>query len=147
MANFPELSLQELKEPTAFIVYTARIVPIYKAFAYIIDKEGINFYNAYTLLICNHKAAIIQGAADIHEAVLAIIDRTIQSRQTVKGCEHVRANLVLELGQGDKLIRLLNNNSLTLPVIGYTGTLYLIEALVKAVRLLQAFRETARSNI
>ncbi|KAI1317571.1 hypothetical protein F5Y16DRAFT_392631 [Xylariaceae sp. FL0255] len=147
MANFPELSLQELKEPTAFMAHAARMAPVREAFACMMDEEGINFHDAHTPLICNHKAAIVQGAADIREAVLAVIDRVMQSRWTAKGCEHVGANLVLELGQGDKSIRLLNDNGLTLPAMGYTGALHSTEALVEAARLLQAFGETARSNI
>ncbi|KAL7940032.1 hypothetical protein V8C42DRAFT_42164 [Trichoderma barbatum] len=147
MANFPDLSLQELKEPTAFMAHAVRMAPVREAFACMMDEEGIKFHDAHTPLICNHKAAIVQGAADIREAVLAVIDRAMQSRWTAKGCEHVGANLVLELGQGDKSLRLLNDNGLTLPAMGYAGTLHSTEALVEAARLLQAFGETARSNM
>jgi malonyl CoA-acyl carrier protein transacylase len=147
MANFPELSLQELKEPTAFMAHAARMAPVREAFACIMDKEGIQFRDAHTPLICNHKAAIVQRAADIREAVLAVIDRVMQSRWTAERCEHVGANLVLELGQGDKSIRLLNDNGLTLPAIGYAGTPHATEAFVEAARLLQGFGETARSNM
>jgi hypothetical protein len=147
MANFPELSLQELKEPTAFMAHAARMAPVREAFACMMDKEGIQFRDAHTPLICNHKAAIVQRAADIREAVLAVIDRVMQSRWTAERCEHVGANLVLELGQGDKSIRLLNDNGLTLPAIGYAGTPHATEAFVEAARLLQAFGETARSDM
>ena len=147
IANFPELSLQELKEPTAFMAHAARMAPVREAFACMMDEEGIKFRDAHTPLICNHEAAIVQGAADIREAVLAVIDRVMQSRWTAERCEHVGANLVLELGQGDKSIHLLNDNGLTLPAIGYAGALHATEAFVEAARLLQAFGETARSNI
>ncbi|WP_438382362.1 hypothetical protein ABHV46_01170 [Asaia sp. BMEF1] len=137
MRNFPDIAVTELKEPTHFIAHAIRMAPVREAFARMMDNEGIQFRDAHTPLICNHANRIVHKAADVRDAVLSIIDRVMQSRRTADNCEQVGGNVVLELGQGSKSVRLLVDNGITLPAIAYAGGQEDTDALVAATTLLQ----------
>ncbi|MFF7360379.1 ACP S-malonyltransferase [Streptomyces sp. NPDC008125] len=122
VAGHPDVTTQELKEPTFFLAHSARMLPAREALERFIRVQRIRFAEPRVPVVSNHGASLLTSAADVRQGVLAMTDRVMASRDTCEVLNGLDADLVLELGLGNKSVRLLKDNDIDAPVLAYTGS-------------------------
>ncbi|MEU5259618.1 ACP S-malonyltransferase [Amycolatopsis sp. NPDC021455] len=122
LTRFSAIRAEELKKPTKFLAHSARMSGVREALGEFLDANGIVFREPRTPVVSNHGGGLLTTAEDVRDGVLAITDQVMASRDTVATLAGLRPGLVVELGLGDKSVRLLRDNAVAAPVTAYTGT-------------------------
>ncbi|MFJ4336757.1 ACP S-malonyltransferase [Streptomyces sp. NPDC088915] len=122
LAEHPDVSAQELKDPTVFLAHSARMLPARRALERFLDVQRIRFAEPRVPVVSNHDTSLLTTAADVRLGILAMTDRVMASRDTCETLDGLDADMVLELGLGNKSARLLKDNDLVAPVLAYTGS-------------------------
>ncbi|MBT2469067.1 ACP S-malonyltransferase [Streptomyces sp. ISL-66] len=122
VAAAPGLETEELKDPTFFLAHSARMLPARRALEKFIDVQLVRFAEPRVPVVSNHDTSLLTTAAGIREGILAMTDRVMASRDTCETIDSLDADMVLELGLGNKSARLLKDNHTDAPVLAYTGT-------------------------
>ncbi|MDQ0537491.1 malonyl CoA-acyl carrier protein transacylase [Curtobacterium flaccumfaciens] len=120
--RFPFIETVELKEPTTFLAHASRMHVVRDALASWMTQQGIVFTDPQVPLVANHRDALLQTAAEVRDAVLAMTDRPMNSEATVARIRAIDADMVLELGPGGKSLELLVANGAETPSAPWTGT-------------------------
>ncbi|MEV4559833.1 ACP S-malonyltransferase [Kitasatospora sp. NPDC049285] len=148
-ASFPGVTTWELKEPTVFLAHSARMRPAREALDRFIDAQRIQFRTPRVPVVSNHDNSLLTTASAVRQGVLAMTDRVMASRETCEGLDRLDADLVLELGLGEKSVRLLKDNTVAAPVAAYTGspadTAAFLRGVTLAGSLTARLEELARS--
>ncbi|WP_236652026.1 ACP S-malonyltransferase [Streptacidiphilus neutrinimicus] len=121
VADFPEVTVGELKDPTVFLAHSARMRPARQALDAFLDSAGIRFRQPRVPVVSNHDMSLLTTAAEVRRGVLAMTDRVMASRETCETLDGLDLDLVLELGPGGKSLRLLRDNAVEVPVTDYTA--------------------------
>ncbi|WP_328322391.1 ACP S-malonyltransferase [Streptomyces sp. NBC_00388] len=121
IAGFPDVATQELKDPTVFIAHSARMRPARQALEKYLDIQQIRFAEPRIPVVSNHDMSLHTTAADIRRGILAMTDQVMASRDTCEILDSFDADIVLELGLGNKSAQLLKDNNIEAPVMAYTG--------------------------
>ncbi|WP_330301354.1 ACP S-malonyltransferase [Streptomyces sp. NBC_00503] len=122
VAGFPGVATEELKDPTFFLAHSARMRPARQALEKFLDIQSVRFADPRVPVVSNHDRSLLTTAAGIRQGILAMTDRVMASRDTCEVLDGLDADLVLELGLGNKSARLLKDNATDAPVMAYTGT-------------------------
>ncbi|MGF1430926.1 ACP S-malonyltransferase [Kitasatospora sp. LaBMicrA B282] len=128
----------ELKEPTVFLAHSARMRPAREALERFIDGHRIHFDSPQVPVVSNHDASLLTTASAVRQGVLAMTDRVMASRDTCESLNGLDADLVVELGLGEKSVRLLRDNGVAAPVTAYTGSRADTTRLLSAVNVMSA---------
>lgn len=121
MAGVPDVTLLELKDPTFFLAHSARMAPARQALERFLDSNRIRFTAPRVPVVSNHDMSLLTTAADVRRGVLAMTDQVMASRDTCEVLSSLDADMILELGPGGKSVRLLRDNDIAAPVLGYTA--------------------------
>jgi malonyl CoA-acyl carrier protein transacylase len=135
MKKFPAVTAEELKAPTTFLAHSARMREVRHALERFIEENGIVFQDPRTPVISNHSAGLLTTAADVRDGILSITDEVMDSQATAETLNGLDPDMVLELGLGNKSVRLLADNNVQAPVTTYTGTVEETDLLISAVKL------------
>ncbi|MBO0609094.1 ACP S-malonyltransferase [Myceligenerans salitolerans] len=126
------VEVSELKEPTTFLAHSARMAPVRTGLEWFMEVNGIQAMTPRVPVIANHRSGVLTAAEDVHEAILAMTDQVMDSHATVEVLDALHSDLAIELGPGEKSVKLLQDSNARTPVIAYTG------ASVDAHRLFRA---------
>ncbi|MBM9503204.1 ACP S-malonyltransferase [Actinacidiphila acididurans] len=135
MQRFPAVATEELKEPTTFLAHSARMRAVRRGLERFIEENNIVFRRPRVPLVSNSGAGLLTTAAEVRGAVLAVTDEVMASRITAETLDALRPDAVVELGLGEKSVRLLTDNNIETPVTACTGDPLETEALLDTVHL------------
>jgi malonyl CoA-acyl carrier protein transacylase len=145
MTRFPDVTVAELKAPTTFLAHSERMRDVRRGLARFMDENGILFQAPRVPVISNNDAGLLTTAAAVRDGILAMTDEVMASRSTVETIGALHPDMVLELGLGNKSVRLLADNDIEAPALGYTGAAEETDLLLRAVKLVEALlKELAR---
>lgn len=122
LAGFPDVATEELKDPTFFLAHSARMRPARQALKKFLEVQSVRFAEPRVPVVSNHDRSLLTTAAGIRQGILAMTDRVMASRDTCEVLDGLDADMVLELGPGNKSVRLLKDNATDAPVMVCTGT-------------------------
>ncbi|MFJ3537278.1 ACP S-malonyltransferase [Streptomyces sp. NPDC090109] len=122
VAGHPDISTRELKDPTVFLAHSARMRPARQALERFVEVQRIRFAEPRVPVVSNHDMSLLTTAADVRRGILAMTDQVMASRDTCEMLDGFDADLVLELGPGNKSVQLLKDNGIVAPVLAYTGS-------------------------
>ncbi|WP_449486190.1 ACP S-malonyltransferase [Streptomyces avidinii] len=122
VAAAPGVETEELKDPTFFLAHSARMLPARRALEKFLDIQLVRFAEPRVPVVSNHDRSLLTTAAGVREGILAMTDRVMASQDTCETLDSLDADMVLELGLGNKSARLLKDNHTDAPVMAYTGT-------------------------
>ncbi|WP_018546900.1 ACP S-malonyltransferase [Streptomyces sp. LaPpAH-108] len=138
LSAHPGTTTWDLKEPTVFLAHSARMRPARAALERFLAAEGIRFGTPRVPVVSNHDMSLLTTASTVREGILAMTDRVMASRETCETLNGLDADLVLELGLGDKSLRLLRDNAVAAPATGYTGSHEDTAELLRAINVVGA---------
>ncbi|MCC3767041.1 ACP S-malonyltransferase [Streptomyces sp. UNOC14_S4] len=122
VAGLPQVTTRELKDPTVFLAHSARMRPARQALDRFLDINHIRFEEPRVPVVSNHDRSLLTTAADVRQGILAMTDQVMASRDTCETLNSLDADMVLELGVGNKSVQLLRDNDIAAPVMAYTGS-------------------------
>jgi len=134
-AGLPGIRSEELKKPTKFLAHSERMSGAREALEEFMAANGIVFAEPGIPVVSNHGAGLLRTAEEVRNGILAITDEVMASRETVATLAGLRPDLVVELGPGDKSVRLLHDNGIAEPVTAYTGTAGAADPALRVVKL------------
>lgn len=120
-ARYPAVGVEELKAPTTFLAHAERMTVARRGFEKFMTDHGIVFRKPHTPVVSNNDAGLLTTATEVRNAVLAITDEVMDSRNTAETLDSLRPDMVLELGLGGRSTRLLLDNDVDIPADSYTG--------------------------
>ncbi|WP_280723194.1 ACP S-malonyltransferase [Kitasatospora sp. MAA4] len=122
VAAVPGATSWELKEPTVFLAHSARMRPAREALERFIEVHRISFTGPRVPVVSNHDMSLLTTGAAVRQGVLAMTDRVMSSSDTCESLNSLDLDLVMELGLGEKSVKLLRDNDVAAPVTAYTGS-------------------------
>ncbi len=120
--RYRSIRAEELKPATTFLAHSSRMHGVRRAFEHHLDTVGVRFTAPRVPVVSNSGGGLLTTAIQIRSAVLAIVDEVMASRTTVETLAAEQPDAVIELGLGEKSLRLLRDNQLQVPLLPYTGT-------------------------
>ncbi|MCX4545542.1 ACP S-malonyltransferase [Streptomyces sp. NBC_01565] len=138
MRRFPAVRTAELKNPTTFLAHSERMRGARRALDRFIEENDIIFKKPHTPVVSNNDAGLLTTAAEVRNGVLAMTDEIMASQKTVEIMDGLHPDVILELGLGNKSLRLLADNKADAPAMAYTGALDETDLLVRSVKLMDA---------
>ncbi|HEX6355710.1 hypothetical protein [Actinophytocola sp.] len=141
VARYQDVDVEELKAPTTFLAHAERMIVARQGFAKFMADHGITFRKPHTPVVSNNDSGLLTTATEVRNAVLAITNEVMASRNTVETLEDLRPDMILELGLGEKSVRLLADNDVDIPTTSYAGTASETGALLHAVKLMGGLLE------
>ncbi|MET9799702.1 ACP S-malonyltransferase [Streptomyces sp. NPDC006368] len=136
LTAFPHVTTQELKDPTVFLAHSARMRPARQGLERFLDINRIRFGTPRVPVVSNHDMSLLTTADDVRQGVLAMTDRVMASQDTCEVLNTLDADMVLELGLGNKSVQLLKDNNVAAPVMGYTGSREDTDRFLRAVTVM-----------
>ncbi|WP_039913152.1 ACP S-malonyltransferase [Amycolatopsis vancoresmycina] len=134
-AGRPGIRSEELKKPTKFLAHSERMSGVREALDGFMAANGIVFADPGVPVVSNHGPGLLGTAEEVRNGILAITDEVMASRETVATLGGLRPDLVVELGPGDKSVRLLHDNGTADPVTAYTGTAGAADPVLRVLKL------------
>ncbi|MGY4644468.1 hypothetical protein [Cellulomonas sp. URHB0016] len=116
----PLVEATELKDPTTFLAHSERMLVVRDALSSWMASQRIEFRAPHTPVVANHRRAVLTSAEEIRDAVLAMVDRTMDSEGTAATIKDYEPDLVLELGFGNRSVELLAANGSDSPAVAWT---------------------------
>ncbi|MCI2957556.1 hypothetical protein MN032_07625 [Agromyces atrinae] len=111
LRSFPDVSAEELKEPTRFLAHSRKMTRAREALDRFIDAHGIDVRAPHTPLISNSGGGFLLTGDHVRGAVLAMTNEVMHSQRTVELIDDLRPDLVIEIGRGGKSLDLLRDNA------------------------------------
>lgn len=139
LADIPAVAAEELKAPTVFLAHSARMAPARQALDRFLTLNGIAFAPPRIPVASNHDQSLLTTAAEVRQGILAMTDQVMASRDTCDTIERLGADFVVELGLGEKSVKLVKDNHVAAPVTAYTGSAEDTDRLLRAGDLLTRF--------
>lgn len=133
LGGLGQVEVSELKEPTTFLAHSARMAAVRTGLGWFMKVNGIQVAPPRVPVIANHRPGVLTAAEDVHEAILAMTDQVMDSYATVETLDGFHADLAIELGPGEKSVRLLRDGNARTPVTAYTGTSVESDRLFRAI--------------
>lgn len=131
--TFDGVEASELKEPTTFLAHSRRLGAVRTALERFLDAKGIDVRTPQVPVIANHRHGVLTTAGEVREGILAMTDVVMDSQATVEVLDSLHVDATVELGPGEKSVRLLRDGNVRTPAIGYTGTTEEALSLVRTV--------------
>ncbi|GAB4084830.1 ACP S-malonyltransferase [Myceligenerans cantabricum] len=122
LGDLGRVEVSELKEPTTFLAHSARMAAVRTGLEWFMEAHGVRATVPRVPVIANHQRGVLTSAEDVHDAVLAMTDKVMDSHATVETLDGMHADLAIELGPGGKSVQLLQDCNVRTPVTAYTGT-------------------------
>lgn len=135
-AGHPAVEVEELKAPTTFLAHAERMIVARQGFEKFMVDNAITFRTPHTPVVSNNDNGLLTTATEIRNAVLAITNEIMASRATAETLDNLRPDMVLELGLGEKSVRLLIDNRIDVPTASYTGIARETESFLHAIAVL-----------
>lgn len=141
--RWPRVVAEELKPATTFLAHSARMHDVRRAFDHLLDTTGVTFSTPRVPIVSNSGGGLLTTAIQVRSAVLAIVDEVMASRTTVETLAAEQPDAVIEVGLGEKSLRLLRDNQIRIPLLAYTGTAS-ERALIQQTQTMAATGEQSR---
>lgn len=139
--TFPDVTKEDLKEPTTFLAHSARMRVVRHALESYYEENGVRFTDPHTPVVSNNNSGLLTTAAEVRNGILAVADEIMASQATAETLDSLHPDLVLELGLGDKSVRLLLDNNVQAPVSAYAANPAQTDSLLCALTLSKALTD------
>lgn len=103
---------EELKPPTSFTPHDINHDSLRQEFLSFLSEQNIRFYNPTIRMISNSGPGFVVDACAVKAAVLDIINKPMDSQATVATIRKCHPSFVIEMGKGNKSIKLFEDNKL-----------------------------------
>lgn len=141
MKDYPTIEVIKLKEPTTFLTHSSQLRPLKQGLENFLNRQKIAFRDPHTPVIANHCEALLTRKEDIRSAILALVDQMMLSATTATIAENSGADVIIELGLGNKSVQMLRDNEICTPVIPFTGEEDEAVVLLQVLEALNMIRE------
>ena len=121
MKNFPAINVIKLKEPTSFLTHSRQLAPLKPGLEQFFIEQEIVFHDPHTSVIANHCEKQLTRKEEIRAALLALVDQVMLSSTTARMADALGADAIIELGLGNKSVKMLRDNDILTPVFPFTG--------------------------
>lgn len=140
MKNFPAINVIKLKEPTSFLTHSRQLAPLKPGLEQFFIEQEIVFHDPHTPVIANHCEKQLTRKEEIRAALLALVDQVMLSSTTARMADALGADAIIELGLGNKSVKMLRDNDILTPVFPFTGDSLEAMHIVRALRVLSTIR-------
>jgi len=146
IARFPNAVVQELKSSTKFIAHSQKMYKARSKLRQFIQEEGIVFKAPKVPIISNNNTGVFVTDVDVMQGVLAMANEPMHSENTIKICEQMDPDVIVEIGLGGKTQNLVKQNHIKTSFYEYTAVMPgKDEAIFTSFGLIQQFRTRLQS--
>ncbi|MDQ1304602.1 MAG: hypothetical protein QG671_429 [Actinomycetota bacterium] len=141
LTRHPLVEAAELKTPTTFLAHSERMHDVRDALSSWMVSQRIEFRAPHTPVIANHRQAVLTSAEEIRDAVLAMTDRIMNSEGTAEEIKHLDPDVILEIGLGNRSVKLLEANGVDAPATAWSAR---DDSVLEAISVAERFRSALR---
>lgn len=147
MKNYPEVEVENLKEPTIFITHSKQLTVLRDGLALFIKEQNIIIEDPQIPIIANHKETVLETKENVYQAILAIVDEIMDSSATAEILNNMGADCIIEFGLGGKSIKLLRANYVRIPFFSFEGETGQADSILNILYLLHKIKFGGNSDI
>lgn len=135
--HFPDADVTELKPPTNFIAHSSKLASARAELDRFMSQSNITFNDPSVPIISNHDNSVLINGAAVRDAILAMTDKPMDSRDTVDLIDGFQPTMTVEIGLGGKTRGLVEQNHMRTPYVEFTGADHFVITLEAIDRLNQ----------
>jgi len=136
MSNYPSITTLELKKPTVFLAHSIQLTILRAGLEKYISDEGIVISNPKVPIISNNGSGIIINKEGIKKSILDLLNKPMLSSESARLSEAIHPDAIIEIGLGNKTIKLLKDNNVNHPLVSSGDLIELNSKHLMALRLI-----------